>query len=124
MIARFRDDHDRLRVLADRLDRHLAAPTPPQGPEFAQLRWTLVRELSMHLAVERRTIEDWRARSGAPVERFDFALDDAFVRHVADWSGASVATAWDRYRGEARGLLTRLRARMAAEERELFPAVR
>ena len=120
-IARFKDDHDKLRELADRLELHLDAPAPPLGQDFAQLRWMLVRELSLHLAIERRTIEDWRTRTRARIETQDYALEEAFMQHLVDWSGATVSAAWDRYRAEMRRLLDRLRARMTAEETKLFP---
>lgn len=123
VIAHLQHDHDRLRALAANLDTHLAEPSPPTGFEFAQLRWQLVRELSMHLAAERPALEAWQRRAGASANHLDLSLDAAFTEHVVQWSGASLTQSWNCYRASARALLARLRARMDREEQLMFPAL-
>jgi hypothetical protein len=123
VIANLQHDHDRLRALAADLDVYLVQPTPPAGPEFAQLRWQLVRELSMHLAAERAALQTWQRSAGAAGSHIDLGLDAAFTDHVAKWSGVSLAQSWHCYRSSARALLSRLRTRMDREERLMFPAL-
>ena len=123
MIDQLRNDHDRLRDLADRLDRFLDSDAPPIDPEFSQLRWILVRELSMHLASERAALEAWRAKSRGNDHDLDFELDDAFMQHIVAWSGATMSTRWKHYCESTRALLHRLRQRMEFEETSMFPAM-
>lgn len=123
MIAQLQDDHDRLRDLADQLERYLDGDTPPRDPHFAQLRWMLVRELSMHMAAERKTLAEWQAASGASGEALDTGLDQAFTDHVVTWSGATMGDSWNNYRTATQALLRRLRRRMAFEEARMFPAL-
>jgi hypothetical protein len=124
VIANLQHDHNRLRELAANLDTFLIQPAPPSGPEFAQLRWRLVRELSMHLAAERPALQAWQRSAGAAANNIDLSLDAAFTDHVVEWSGASLTQAWDSYRLSARALLARLRSRMDREERLMFPALK
>lgn len=121
MLAQLKTEHDRLRDLAGRLRTYLHGDAPPRDPDFARLRWMLVRELSVHLATERRAVDDWCARGGSG-DGFDQELDDAFTRHVVAWSGATMTTTWSRYCDDTRDLLRRLCDRMDYEEAVVFPA--
>lgn len=122
MTAHLPHDHHLLRDLSDRLERYLDRETPPQEPEFARLRWMLVREMTLHLATERAVLARWRGQVGRMADRFDFALEDAFKQHVVAWSGATMIAIWPRYRIETRELLGRMRRRMDMEESAVFPA--
>ncbi|MHA6722405.1 hemerythrin domain-containing protein [Sphingomonas sp. RS2018] len=119
-ITRLKTEHDRLRELADRLDRFLDGDAAPKDANFTQLGWVLVQELSLHLASERAALRTHKENDVAQ----RFGLDEAFVRHVATWGNASVAAGWSRYVTETRLLLNALRDRMAFEEATIFPAVR
>lgn len=123
MLAQLKTEHDSLRDLAGRLRGYLHGDRPPHDPAFAQLRWMLVRELSIHLATERRAVDVWCAMGGDG-DGFDEALDDAFTRHIVAWSGATMASTWSRYCDETRVLLARLCDRMDYEERAVFPVLR
>lgn len=113
MIARFTDDHVRVRALSAKLSAFLNEPCAPIVPGFARCRWELVRELSTHLACERRLL------SRLPIA--DDTLDKALHRHMLDWTGAAIQARWSAYVHEARALLRRLDQRMDHEERVLFP---
>lgn len=119
-ITRLKAEHDRLRELADRLDRFLDGETAPKDADFTQLGWMLVQELSLHLASERAALQRHKENDVAQT----FGLDEAFVRHVATWGNASVVAGWSRYVTETRMLLKGLRDRMAFEEATVFPAVK
>jgi hypothetical protein len=112
-----RDQHDSIRRIAARMDIFLAKPTPPDGDEFARLRWTLVRELSIHLAVERPALTTWLQRNAGRAAELDTDFDQVFAHHMATWSGANIHAAWADYRGVTADLLARLRRRMDYEER-------
>lgn len=107
------DEHERIRAIAAALDGFLDAGAPPTDPAFARARWSLSREVSMHLARER-----CEQASGAPAG-IDANLEVVLQDHMRQWTGGSIQAEWARYRIAARGLLHRLRRRMDYEDRGL-----
>lgn len=123
MIDRLLRDHDRVRAVVDAIDLFLDADSAPVDPAFAQLRWTLARELATHLAAERSTYPTVKAQArGEAIYRgIDHALGADLAMHAAEWTIARIEADWSGYRRNARLLLRRLRRRMTYEETVLFP---
>ena len=127
MLDKLLDDHDRIRRLADDLGAFMTEDTAPVDPAFAQLRWTLIRELASHLAVEGQLITDAVRRKkiteGGRDDMFDLALADDVFDHVARWSDTALRADWPGYRRDVERILKRLHARMDREEAQSYPAI-
>jgi hypothetical protein len=121
MIGRLKNDHDRIRAILDRLDIFLDGAAPPISIEFPRLRWELMRELSVHLAVERTKLPGLSKSHPKLYAQMDLGLDAALSDHVARWTVGAIQDGWQSYRATARALLARLRRRMAFEEQAIFP---
>ena len=120
---RLMDDHDRVRATLTQLDDYLDGDRAPADMEFSRLRWSLVRELATHLAVERAAYPGVKAslRGDTLYRGLDRALDEDLSAHMGRWTPARIQGEWRHYRSEARLLARRLRRRMAYEESALFP---
>jgi len=125
MIPKFIHDHDRLRSIIDELDGYLKASRPPIDMNFAKLRWSLSRELAVHVAIERRALPDLFARTNTPdiYRSLDHSLDAELHEHMTQWTASAIDAAWDDYRAAAGNLLARLCHRMTFEEQKIFPAL-
>lgn len=123
LIDRLLRDHDRVRDTLERLDRYLEADRAPTDLDFSRLRWSLMRELATHLAVERSAYPGVTAklRGDTLYKGLDRALDNDLAAHMTHWIPARIHDEWGRYRSEARLLARRLRRRMHYEESALFP---
>ena len=118
MIAGSNADHDRIRLLANRLDLFLVEERAPLGADFARQRWELIRELATHFALERASVRARAATCDArTAQRLDVDLENVWRSHVVRWTGASVHADWREYRMATRALLSRIRMRMVWEER-------
>lgn len=120
MLAQLMQDHDHLRELADRLDFYLQGQSAPVDIEFSRLRWSLIRQLTVHLARE-------KAAFGEQATTVDGCLDDAldaqFAEYMTAWDARSIQRGWANYCRVSRSLLRQLRARMQREEAVLFPRI-
>lgn len=123
LIDRLQSDHDRVRAVLSQLDTFLDLDRAPTDMNFSRLRWTLVRELATHLAVERSAYPHvtQHLRGGTLYQGLDRALDEDLATHMAGWTPTRIQTEWRCYRSDARLLARRLRRRMAYEESALFP---
>ncbi|WP_303544298.1 hypothetical protein [Sphingomonas natans] len=117
------DDHERLRAIVGRLEAFLEASSPPVDMAFPRLRWELIRELSVHSAVERMKLPGLSKTHAAVYHGLDTELDAAVSAHMIEWSVSSIQDGWHAYRASARALLARLLRRMRYEEQALFPLI-
>lgn len=121
MISRLINDHDRIRAILDRLEAFLLADAPPTSIEFPRLRWELMREMAVHLAVERSKLPGLSKSHPKLYSQIDLGLDAALSDHVARWTVSAIQDSWHSYRMSARTIVARLRRRMAFEEQAIFP---
>ena len=124
-ISRFVDDHARIRKIVAALERFLQLERAPDEAAFARRRWELIREVSVHLAVEGRIITDMAKgiRLAPHLLQQDATLAAEVRTHMAEWTAAAIEERWPTYRRTTRALLARLRRRMEYEETSLFPAL-
>ncbi len=121
-------EHDRIDVLAARLDVMLDVDRPDAEAAMATLGM-LVSELDGHLATEDsaiypRLIVSDDAAAAATAERFvgEVApLKRDWRQFLDHWSAPAAARDWPRFCGEARAMMARLRARVRAETEVLYP---
>ncbi|KQT31310.1 hypothetical protein ASG29_15230 [Sphingomonas sp. Leaf412] len=122
-LDRHRADHDRVRAILTGLEAYLLAAAPPVDAGFSRLRWSLARELSVHLAFERTAYPKITSQPRGPAlyNGLDRTLDADLGEHMTKWTLARIHAEWIAYRVSARLLSRRLRQRMAYEESVLFP---
>jgi len=125
MLRRFVEDHDRLRSIIAEFDRHLKSSQAPTDVAFARLRWTLARQVAVHVALERRALPDMFARTATPdlYRGLDHDLDCELNRQMTEWTASAIEASWAEYRSITANLLARLRRRMVFEEKKIFPAL-
>jgi hypothetical protein len=125
MLKKLKDDHDRLRAIIDALDEQLKTEEPSESSDFARLRWTLIRELCVHAALERRALPTLYASLAKPAfdSGLDHELDKALTSHMIEWGAIAIRDGWRDYRTAAAALLNRLRKRMTYEEATFFAAL-
>ena len=129
-IAELRDEHRALEQLASALLVIAAAPVPDPA-SVAALRWGMACRLHDHCAREERYIYHplidsdvpALARAGERSHRAFGGIAEMFGRFVADWPVERIAREWRGFGAEAKAVVAALRARIAEEERELYPLV-
>ena len=122
-VQRLQDDHARVLEIIRQLEPFLERDTAPVEPDFARLRWSLVRELTQHLAMERSVLSGG-SHPGSAAAEYDGGFAATFNNHIARWTGAQVHDHWAGYSRAARTLLARLRRQIRHEETVLFPQLR
>lgn len=119
MLDELARDHDNLRAIADQLERYLHQPHPPVDVEFSRLRWSLIRQLTIHLAREQAAFAT-NAMAGE-LGCLDQSLDARLNDYMATWDVAAIQQRWAHYCSASRALLNQLRYRMKREEAYVFP---
>lgn len=126
-IETLRRQHDELRALADTYERELDK-AQPDTTALSKCRWTLARLISTHLAYEGAHLYPALARcSGHAMEtsrRMAAEMTEIGGRlqnHVREWTVGAIADDWAGYRRSTKDLIAVLRARIDAEETELYP---
>ena len=119
--------HDELRALASQYECELAKAEPDTSA-LSKCRWTLARLISSHLAYEGAHLYPALSRSGgraAEASRKMAAeiteLAGCLQNHVREWTVGAIADDWAGYRRSSTDLIAVLRARMDAEESQLYP---
>jgi hypothetical protein len=122
-----RRQHDELRGLAITYEQELDRPSPDLSA-LSKCRWTLARLVSGHLAYEGAHLYPALAsRDGTMVEigrKMATEIAELGMRlqnHVREWTPGAIADDWAGYRRSSKELIAVLRARMDAEESELYP---
>ena len=123
VIERLLEDHQRVAAIVRRLEPFLERERAPIEPDFAHLRWSLLREFTRHHAVERVVLLR-NARSSAAAATSDRDLAAALSEHMVEWTATAIHRHWPRYRTAARSLLNRMRRQMQHEEAIVFPTLR
>lgn len=126
-IETLRRQHDELRALADTYEREFDK-AQPDTTALSKCRWTLARLISTHLAYEGAHLYPALARcSGQAMEtsrRMAAEMTEIGGRlqnHVREWTVGAIADDWAGYRRSTKDLIAVLRARIDAEETELYP---
>ena len=119
--------HDELRALASAYERELDK-AQPDTTALSKCRWTLARLISSHLAYENAHLYPALARSGGQAMETGRRMADEMSQlggrlqaHVREWTVGAIADDWAGYCRSSKALIAVLRARMEAEEAELFP---
>lgn len=113
MIDRFKEDHRQIAGLAAQVEACLAEREPPLA-RLGNARWVLARALFAHIAAEEGMVYP-------RVEQAAKSLRQQLHEHIAQWGTPQILADWSGYRAAETRLLTALRARIAFEEREVFP---
>ncbi len=129
-MQRLRAEHVALTTLSGFLLDLVAAPRPPRPTELAAVRGMLRDTLVRHLKCE-----DWalypRLKTSGDPELAKLARDfvgemgyvaDAFAAYDARWTAERAAADWPGFCDETRAVLGAVGARIAREDRELYPA--
>jgi hemerythrin-like domain-containing protein len=119
--------HEELRALANDYERELDKPQP-DTTALSKCRWTLARLISAHLAYEGAHLYPALARtggrameSGRKMASEMTELGGRLQNHVREWTVSAIADDWNGYRRSSKDLIAVLRARMDAEEADLYP---
>ena len=119
--------HEELRALAEDYEKELSR-AQPDTMALSKCRWTLARLSSTHLAYEGAHLYPALARAGGrPMEtgrKMAAEMTELGARlqaHVREWTVGAIADDWPGYCRSAKSLIAVLRARMDAEEAELYP---
>jgi hypothetical protein len=119
--------HDELRALATQYERELDK-AQPDTTALSKCRWTLARLISTHLAYEGAHLYPALARSGGRAMEASrkmaaemTGLGGRLQNHVREWTVGAIADDWAGYRRSSADLIAVLRARMDAEESQLYP---
>jgi len=119
--------HEELRALADQYERELDK-AQPDTMALSKCRWTLARLISTHLAYEGAHLYPALARCSGPAmetgRRMAAEMTDlgaGLQAHVREWTVSAIADDWPGYCRSSKAMIAILRARMDAEEAELFP---
>jgi hypothetical protein len=128
--ARLLMEHRQIEALADRI---LAAlePSEPKQDAVAEARWALAKVIVQHVAYEDRAVclplEQHERPDVAAVAKglkaHLLGTQAEFTAHTARWTTAAMVADWHGYRRATRHQLDVLCARIAREERELFPLI-
>lgn len=128
-MRRLRAEHSALLTLARFLTEFIDAPQPPRATELAAVRGMLRDTLVRHLKCEDWALYPRLKASGDPAL---MELSSEFVGemgHIADdfaaydkkWTPAGIEAAWPDFCTETRAILAALGARIAREDRDLYP---
>lgn len=129
-MQRLRAEHVALATLSGFLLELVAAPEPPRPTELAAVRGMLRDTLVRHLKCEDWALYPRLKMSGDP-DLAKLARDfvgemghvaDAFTAYDAGWSAERAAADWPGFCDETRAVLGAVEARIAREDRELYPA--
>ena len=119
--------HDELRALATQYELELDK-NEPDTTALSKCRWTLARLISTHLAYEGAHLYPALTRSGGRAMEASrkmtaemTELGGRLQNHVREWTVNAIADDWAGYRRSSKELIAVLRARMDAEEAELYP---
>ena len=102
------------------------------GDTIAKSRWTLTRVLLAHLAKEDKLLYPGLRKAGDQrLVGLATRLSDemgglaaAYSRYVSEWTVDKIHKDWTGFQAETRLVLTALRARIARENRDLYPLLK
>lgn len=130
MIEALERDHRLIGELADRLEECIDDPSAAALVRIGQLRWALAREVVRHNQMEEQLVYAEMSQSDPDTlarhyQAFPYARTDTFLQrlklHIHYWSNEAMVQNREDYAHSCREILTILRARMALEERVLYP---
>lgn len=128
-IEAFRAEHRELARLMDRYGEMLAGREPPAALPFLHFRREFGRSLKQHLKREDWLLYPRLQASSCPEVRNVAqrlcaeigAFEAAFGLYERRWNSTQICEDWEGYRQESATMIRRLRSRIDAEERELYP---
>jgi Hemerythrin HHE cation binding domain len=131
-IMKLGQDHADLARMFLQLERIIAQPVPPSQLELFELRRSLMSTLIAHLK-----LEDWAlyprliesgdeeiSSTGRSFQEEMGGLAPAFLAYCDKWPAGMIASDWQNYCNETRGILDALNNRLLRENRELLPLLR
>ncbi len=101
----FEHDRQQLQLILDQLHQLMDSAEPSGTSLLAQLRWELARRLFPYLTVDAMLDPHRQAKSGA-------LLDEVRI-HLKAWDSGRIASEWQTYRSETRGLVRSLQNHLA-----------
>ncbi|MEZ0244562.1 MAG: hypothetical protein ACAH11_14400 [Sphingomonas sp.] len=128
-VAHLLAEHRQILVAVERLESLVAGPRPDRVDGLSRKRWAFTRDLLLHFThveawVHAPLLADTRAEAvrAAHVSRDETArLIADFRGHTARWYGFPAAGQWGEYGLVVDDLMGRIRARLTAQVRALYP---
>jgi Hemerythrin HHE cation binding domain len=131
-LMRLRDDHARLARMFRQLQHIIEQREAPPQMELFEFRHELMTTLIGHLK-----LEDWAlyprliesgdeeiSSTGRSFQEEMGGLAPAFLAYCDKWPAGMIASDWQNYCNETRGILDALNNRLLRENRELLPLLR
>lgn len=101
----FENDRQQLQLILDQFQGLLDGAEPSGSSLLAHVRWELARRLFPYLTVDAMLDPRRQAKSGA--------LLDEVRMHLKIWDSGRIASEWQTYRHETRGLVRSLKSHLA-----------
>lgn len=121
--------NDAVRAAALDMERLTAPDTSPDSGALASARLRFSRALNVHLRHVDGAVLPALRRAADPrvmaalhqYRRVLHEYHEAAAHHIARWPSTGVTADWDGYRRSVADMLARMRGRVAAEERIVYP---
>jgi hypothetical protein len=128
-VAQLLGEHRRILVVVGGLEALVAGPRPDRVDRLSTKRWAFTRDLLLHFShvetwVHAPLLADRRdgvARAAALSREQTVTLVRDFEHHAARWHGFPAPAQWGEYALVIDHLMGRIRARLAWQERSLYP---